>query len=91
MAESAAGVSVSIDERRIIGKQKRNRLRVTLPAVSDVVELPAFAAFGLTRAMEFLNVLDEAAGFWRYDRETNKLLAVRPGAPSAFSAEAVGW
>lgn len=80
---AAANVTVTIEERTIVGKKRRNRVKIvfgdgalTYPALG--VPMPAAANFGMVRQLDYLTVFDEndGSGFvWKYDKENNKLRA----------------
>ena len=98
MADLAAGnVTVTIEERRIIGKQRRNRVKITfgdgaLTYPANGVPMPAFGSFGMVRNLDYLNVLDQddATGvFWKYDKENNKLRAYVQGITVGAAGAAV--
>lgn len=79
----AADVTITVEQRRIVGKQRRNRVKIafgngalTIPAGG--VPLPAAASFGMVRNLEYLTIFDEndASGIiWKYDKDNNKLRA----------------
>lgn len=88
---AAADVTVTVEQRNIVGKQRRNRVKIvfgdgalTYPA--NGVPMPAFDKFGMKRNLDFLTVFDEndASGVtWKYDKENNKLRAYVQGAAHA--------
>lgn len=83
----AADVTVTIEERTIVAKKRRNRVKIafgngTLTYPSGGVPMPAAATFGMVRNLDYLTVFDEndASGItWKYDKEGNKLRAYVQG------------
>lgn len=80
---AAADVTITVEQRRIIGKQRRNRCKIAfgdgaLTIPSGGVPMPGYASFGMTRNLDYLTVFDEndASGIlWKYDKDNNKLRA----------------
>lgn len=83
----AADVTVTVEERTIVGKKRRNRVKIVfgdgaLTYPSGGVPMPAFDSFGMIRNLDYLTVLDQDDGngvFWKYDKENNKLRAYVQG------------
>lgn len=81
MADLASSdVTVTLSERRIVAKKRRNILTITFGDGAKTypaggVPMPAFGSFGMTRQLDFLNVLDDSAGPFlvKYDKTNNKL------------------
>ena len=81
----AADVTITVEERNIAHKKRRNRVKIafgdgalTYPASG--VPLPTFASFGMVRNIDYLTVFDEndAVGIlWKYDKDNHKLRAWR--------------
>jgi hypothetical protein len=82
-ALASTDVTVTISERRIVGKKRRNLITIafgnsTLTYPSGGVPMPTYGSFGMVRQLDFLNLLDQdnASGvFWKYDKTNNKLRA----------------
>lgn len=78
---ASTDVTVTVNERTIVGKKRRNRVTIAfgdgaLTYPSGGVPMPAFGSFGMIRNLDFLTVFDEddASGIvWKYDRTNNKL------------------
>lgn len=101
----AADVTITVNERQIVGKKRRNRVTIAfgdaaLTYPSGGVPLPAFGSWGMTRNLDWLTVFDEddASGVvWKYDRTNNKLrgyvqgvnVASNVAADTKFEATAV--
>lgn len=78
---AAANVTVTVEERKIVGGQRRNRVKVafgdgalTYPALG--VPLPAASAFGLVRNLDYLSLFDNNDGVgivWKFDKDNLKL------------------
>lgn len=94
---AAADVTVSISERRIVGKKRRNILTLTFGDGAKTyptggIPMPAAGSFGMVRNLDFLNVLDDSAGVFlvKYDKTNNKLRYYWPSggvnAPAAAAA-----
>jgi hypothetical protein len=84
MADLAASdVTITVQETRIEGARKRNRVKIafgdgalTYPA--NGVPLPAFGSFGMKRYLEYITITDanDASGImWKFDQENKKLRA----------------
>lgn len=82
MADLASSdVTITVEERRILGNQKRNRVKIvfgngTLTYPSGGVPMPAKEKFGLPFKLDYLNLLDSdsPSGLqWKYDKTNNKL------------------
>lgn len=98
MADLASSdVTVVLSERRIVGKKRRNILTITFGDGAKTypaggVPMPTFGSFGMTRQLDFLNVLDDSAGPFlvKYDKTNNKLRFYWPtgggGTPAVASA-----
>lgn len=100
MADLASSdVTVTIEERSIVAKKRRNRVKITfgnatLTYPANGVPLPAAASFGMVRQLDFLTIFDEddALGvMYKYDKENNKLRMYFPtggatAAPASASA-----
>lgn len=92
----AANVTVTVNERTIVGKKRRNRVTVAfgdgaLTYPSGGVPMPAAANFGMIRNLDFLTLFDEddASGIvWKYDRTNNKLRGYRQGVRTGSTAAA---
>lgn len=80
-ALAASNVTVTVEERAIVGRQRRNRVKIafgdgalTYPAGG--VPMPAAANFGLVRNLDYvmLSDADDGSGIvWKYDKENSKL------------------
>lgn len=100
MADLASSdITVTISERRIVGKKRRNYVTITFGDGAKTypaggVPMPAFSSFGMIRQLDHLNVLDDSAGTFlvKYDKANNKLRYYFPtggtGTPAAASATA---
>ena len=79
----AADVTVTVEERNLEGKKKRNRVKIafgdgakTYP--SGGVPLPAISTFGMVRSLDYLLMIetDDAQGIvWKYDKDNKKMRA----------------
>jgi hypothetical protein len=86
-ALASTDVTVTISERRIVGKKRRNIVKIvfgdgalTYPAGG--VPMPAYTGFGMIRNLDYLNIVDQddATGiYWKYDKDNNKLRAYTQG------------
>lgn len=89
-------ITLTLQERRIVGKKRRNIVKIqfgdgalTYPAGG--VPMPAFDKFGMTRQLDFLNILDQDDSnglFWKYDKDNNKLRAYVQGYAHAAAGAA---
>jgi hypothetical protein len=92
----AADVTVTVDERTIVGKKRRNRVTITFGDGAKTypaggVPLPAFGSFGHIRNLDYLTIfdVDDASGImWKYDRTNNKLRGYRQGVRTGSTAAA---
>lgn len=92
----AGDVTVTVNERQIVGKKRRARVTVafgdgalTYPAGG--VPLPTFGSFGMTRNVDFVVLFDpdDASGIiWKYDRTNHKLRGYVQGFDVASTAAA---
>ena len=79
----AGDVTVTIERREIVGKLRRNRVKIqfgdsSLTIPSGGVPMPAASAFGMKQRLDYLTVYDsnDASGImWKYDATNNKLRA----------------
>lgn len=93
----SSDVTVTIEERRIEGKKRRNRVKITygngtLTYPAGGIPMPAASSFGMVRQLDFLTIFDEddSSGiYWKYDKENNKLRAYVQGAAHAAAGAAV--
>lgn len=97
---TAADVTVTVEQRQIVGKQKRNRVKIvfgngTLTYPAAGVPMPAAEKFGMVRNLEYLTVFDhdDASGLmFKYDKDNNKLRIYWPSGgatnPATAAAEA---
>ena len=94
----AADVTITVNERQIVSKKRRNRVTVAfgdaaLTYPSGGVPMPAFGSWGMTRNLDWVTLFDadDASGIiWKYDRTNNKLRGYIQGeATSGASATAV--
>lgn len=84
---AAANVTVTVNERQIVSKKRRNRVTIafgdgvlTYPAGG--VPMPAFGSFGMKRNLDYLTVFDEDDSkgvVYKYDRDNNKIRAYVQG------------
>lgn len=80
-ALTSSDVTITISERRIVGKKRRNIVKIqfgdgakTYP--SGGVPMPTQDQFGMIRQLDYLNILDQDDSngvFWKYDKDNNKL------------------
>lgn len=79
----AADVTITVEDRDIEGKKKRNRVKIAFGDGAKTyptggVPLPAFGVFGMVRNLDYLSLFDaeDAQGIvWKYDKENKKLRA----------------
>jgi hypothetical protein len=92
----AADVTITVNDRKLLGKQRRNRVTVavgngTLTYPSGGIPLPTFASWGMVRNIDFVTFFDEddASGIvWKYDRANHKLRGYMGGFTVASTAAA---
>ena len=90
-ALASSDVTVTVNDRDIVGKKRRCRVTVAfgdgaLTYPSGGVPLPTFASFGMTRNIDFLTCFDadDASGIlWKYDRTNHKLRGYIQGAATS--------
>lgn len=95
-ALASSDVTVTVNERQIVGKKRRARVTVAfgdgaLTYPSGGVPLPTFASYGMTRNIDFITFFDEndASGIiWKYDRTNHKLRGYVQGFDVASMAAA---
>lgn len=82
MADLAStDVTVTVEERRIEGKKRLNRVKITfgdgaLTYPANGVPLPDFSSFGMKRNLDYLILTDPGSGdglVWKYDQANTKL------------------
>jgi hypothetical protein len=97
MTDFVAGdVTVTVNDRKLLGKQRRNRVTVAfgdgaLNYPAGGIPLPTFASWGMVRNIDFVTFFDEndAAGIvWKYDRTNHKLRGYIGGFEVASTAAA---
>lgn len=84
---AAANVTITVEERTIQGRKKRNRVKIAfgdgaLTYPTNGVPMPAYGSFGMLRNLDYLNIFDsdDASGIiWKYDKDNNKLRAYQQG------------
>lgn len=84
---AASNVTVTIERREIVGKLRRNRVKIefgdaalTYPA--NGVPMPTYSSFGMKQRLDYLIIIDaddDDGLFWKYDKENNKLRAFVQG------------
>jgi hypothetical protein len=95
-ALTSASVVVTVNERRIVGKKRRNRVTIvfgdgvsTYPALG--VPMPTAGSFGMIRQLDFLHVYDESnpdGYIYKYDSVNNKIRIYAQGVNTGATAAA---
>lgn len=94
----AADVTVTVEDRQIVGKTKRNRVKIVfgdgaLTYPSGGVPMPGASKFGMVRNLDYLILFDtdSAVGLlWKYDKVNKKFRGYWPtggGATAPVAAE----
>lgn len=95
---SSSNVTITVQEKSIAGKKKRNRVRIsfgdgalTYPALG--VPLPTFPSYAMVRQLDYLLLSDSNDGsglLWKYDKDNNKLRAYQsPAVTPSGSTDSV--
>lgn len=81
VALAASDVTITVEERTIEGKKKRNRCKIefgngalTYPATG--VPLPTYENWGMTRNIDYIIITDMGSGdglVWKYDQANHVL------------------
>jgi|SRR6266850_8015033 len=79
----AGDITVTVNERRIAGSNKKRRNRVTITYGDGAktypaggIPLPAASGFGMTRQIDYVTLVDPMAGdgfVYKYDSVNNKI------------------
>lgn len=95
---TSADVTITVEDRSIEGKKKRNRVKLvfgdgvkTYPAGG--VPLPTFNSFGMVRNLDLINITDESDAdglMYKYDQENNKIRIWFPTQQTASSGDREG-
>lgn len=78
---ASTDVTVTLEERTIEGKKKRNRVSIAfgdgaLTYPSGGVPMPAFGSFGMVRNLDYAILIDPASAtgiIWKWDKTNLKL------------------
>lgn len=92
----AADITVTVEDRNIEGKKKRNRVKITFGDGAKTypaggVPIPVFGIFGMVRNLDYLTLFDndDASGIlWKYDTTNKKLRGYRQGVRTGSTAAA---
>ena len=94
-AITSSDVTISVEDRRIVGKQKRNRVKITfgngtLTYSSGGVPMPSNLSFGLGRNLDYLILFEDDSSqgtIYKYDKTNSKIRiyeqGIRTGSTSA--------
>jgi len=86
--------TVTVEDQQIVGgpvKKRQNRVKIVTPSgevPSGGMPMPAYAALGLRRNLEYLILSDQDDGsglLWKYDQANNKLRAYHQTPTSSIS------
>ena len=92
---ASGDIAVTVNERTIEGKKKRNRCTIVLGTggndyPSGGIPLPTYQEFGMVRNLDYIINYDNSSadGFlWKYDATNNKLRGYLSGATGVVLAE----